>query len=370
MTTQSTLLRALGVFASAAIATGCAQTQAPDSDPVANVIQEYETRLLDKDAEISSLQSRLGDTETSLEAARSEMGEGGAVSGDALLPPNAEPGQCYARVLVPPKFRTESERVLKSAASNRVETLPAEFEWVEERVLVREASEKLELVPAVYETVTERVMVKPASTELVAVPAKYRTETERVLVKPERTYWKKGTGPVTKVDEATGEILCLVTDPAVYKDVSKQVLVSDATTQEVAVPAEYATVEKRVMKTPPTTRTVTIPAEYKTVKVRKLARDAQTREIAVPASYETIERRVQVADGYVEWKSVLCQTNMTADVVRRIQSALKQGGHYDGQIDGVIGRRTMAGVESFQIAKSLPRGGLTMETLESLNVNL
>jgi hypothetical protein len=56
--------------------------------------------------------------------------------------------------------------------------------------------------------------------------------------------WKKGRGPIEKIDAATGEIMCLVEVPATYK----------------------------VMDTPPTTREVTVPAEYKTVKVQKLSR--------------------------------------------------------------------------------------------------
>ncbi len=48
-----------------------------------------------------------------------------------LLPPNAKPGECYARVFVPPRYQTVTQRVLSRQASERVETIPAKYEEVE-----------------------------------------------------------------------------------------------------------------------------------------------------------------------------------------------------------------------------------------------
>ena len=68
----------------------------------------------------------------------------------SLYPPDAQPGECYAKVLVPAKYETISEKVVKREASEKVTIVPAKFEWVEERVLSKEASETLTVVPAVY----------------------------------------------------------------------------------------------------------------------------------------------------------------------------------------------------------------------------
>ena len=84
----------------------------------------------------------------------------------------------------------------------------------EEKVLVKEASERIEIIPAQYEWVEERVLVEAASSRLVEVPAKYAWQEERVVVKPAHTVWKKGNGPIEKVDNITGEIMCLVEVPA------------------------------------------------------------------------------------------------------------------------------------------------------------
>ena len=123
----------------------------------------------------------------------------------SLYPPDAQPGECYAKVLLPAKFDTISEKVLKREASERVTIVPARFEWVEERVLSKEAVETLEVEPAVFRWVEEKVMVEPASTRLVSVPAEFETVSERVLDTPEQTVWKKGRGPIEKIDNTTGE---------------------------------------------------------------------------------------------------------------------------------------------------------------------
>jgi hypothetical protein len=194
--------------------------------------------------------------------------------------------------------------------------------------------------------------------------------TEKVLVKPAHTTWKKGRGLIEKVDNTTGEIMCLVEVPATYRTVEKRVLVSPATVREVEIPAEYESVKKRVMTKPPTTRKIEIPAEYKTVKVRKLVSPPREKRIEIPAEYKTVTKTEQVTEGKLEWRRVLCETNMSRQVIRDIQSALLKAGHNPGPIDGVVGWRTNAAVTSYQKAKGLPTGGLTYSTLKSLGVSL
>ena len=44
-----------------------------------------------------------------------------------LLPPNAVPGECYARVWIDAEYETVSESVLVNAVSSRLETIPAVY---------------------------------------------------------------------------------------------------------------------------------------------------------------------------------------------------------------------------------------------------
>lgn len=334
--------------------------------------------LLEKDKKITALNASLQEEREARNRLEEERKTQVTASGKqplitsepGLLPPEAKAGECYARVFTAPKYQTETLTIRNKDASGRIEIIPAKYETVEERVLIKEASERIEVVPATYEWVTEQVLIAPATERIEVVPAVYKTEIEKVLDKPEHTIWKKGTGPITKIDAATGEIMCLVTIPASYKTVTKKVLVSDAATRVIAVPAQYKAIKKRMVKSTPTTRTITIPAEYKIVKTRKLVEPEKTRRLPVDAEYTTVTKSYKVAEGKMEWASVLCKTNMNPQIGLDLQKSLKAAGYNPGKLDGIIGKQTMAAVTSYQRAKGLRTGGLTMETLNSLGVKL
>ena len=295
-------------------------------------------------------------------------GQYAAGAGNNLLPPNAKSGECYARVLRPATYKTVTKKIVAEEASEKVTVVPPKFEWVEERVLVREASSRLNVVPAKYDVVEERVLVEDASESLQAVPAQYENVTERVLVSAARSYWKRGRGPVEKVDNMTGEIMCLIEEPAKYETVTTRKLVRPASTRKVPVPAKYATIKKRVMVEAPKTVKVDIPAEYDVVRKRKLVSPGGEHRVPVPATYQTVSNQVIASESTLEWRSILCETNTTADVVSRMQRALRTAGYNTGGSDGVLGPQTMAALSAYQRANGLASGKLTMETLRKLRV--
>jgi peptidoglycan hydrolase-like protein with peptidoglycan-binding domain len=75
-----------------------------------------------------------------------------------------------------------------------------------------------------------------------------------------------------------------------------------------------------------------------------------------------------VREGQMEWKPILCETNTTPDVVRKLQSALNGAGYSPGPFDGVLGHRTMDAVTRYQAANGMASGKLTIETLRKLGV--
>ena len=277
------------------------------------------------------------------------------------LPPNAKPGECYARVAVPAEYNVQTEKVVKKPASQRIEIVPAKYEWVQERVLVKEASSKLVAVPATYENIKETIELEPArsvwrtgrtskyriadaglvkaATQLglpaaAAKPGDCFTERlvpERFETKEERVVARAKSSRIeivpAKYEWAEEQVLMkeagfkIVEVPAVYETVQEKVLVKpagqewkkgrglrekvDHATGEimclVEVPAEYKTVTKRVMKTPATTKRVEIPAEYKTMKVRKLVTPATQKRIEIPAKYTTVTKRRKVSEAKRYW---------------------------------------------------------------------
>lgn len=436
-----------------------------------------------------------------------------------LTPPNAKPGECYARVLTPAKYETIEDKVVVKEATEKIEIVPAQYEtiekkvevvpetkklvpvpakykevvetievkpaariWktslnkkalpvsqvlldtvkaqgvdldnaasgtcykeyfqpatykvVEEDVIVQNERNETEVVPAQFDTAEEKIEVIPASKQVVEIPAEYEYVEEKVLVEEAKTVWKKGQNPAQKLSGSTGEIMCLVKVPAKYKTIKKLVVKSPAKTEIQEVPAEvktlavqkllaeptvkttlvpavHKTIEKKVpdtaasfmwtdaktgadkpwrytghqiclVETPAVTKDVKkvvldvpatvqeeiVPAQFEVVKVENLVTPSKEVRTPVEAEYKTIEKRKKVADSSMAWKRILCQTNMTKDVISKIQTALNERSYKAGKPDGALGRGTRNALERFQKDNGLATGGITYETLNALNIGL
>lgn len=295
----------------------------------------------------------------------------------ADMPPNANAGECYARVLVPDTISVQSEQVLDREASFELKLVPATYETVSEQRLVKEASTVYKMVPAVYETLTETIIVEPEREESVVVPAKYETYTEQVLVREAYTTWKKGDGLYGRDREnvsdtialATGELLCRVEVPAEYETVTKTRLVSPERTEVRVIPAVTKSVTKEVVVEPARVEEETVPAVYETVTRQQLVTETFEERIEIPATYKTVEKRVVTNAGGLEWRQVLCETNATSDTISEIQTALTDAG-YPVPADGEFGPATLQAMEAFQRANGLPIGYLTMSTVDALGLSM
>ncbi len=193
-----------------------------------------------------------------------------------------------------PSAPKASEDTLKRARTNGVDfgsaqpnvcyhehLLPAKYETVKEPVLIRNETEKSVITPASYRTVEKKILVKEASTKIVNVPAVYETISEQIVDKPAHQIWKKGQGAIQKIDESTGEIMCLLD-----------------------VPATYTTVSTKVLKTPETTKTIKIPAEYKTISVKEVVNPAQETRVKIAAKYNYVSKKKKVGDSQYVWHEI------------------------------------------------------------------
>lgn len=348
------------------IASGCSSTSNNRlfvSQSEIDLIQEQKIELQNQVDKSNADIERLSALNKQLKSAKNKT-----KSGDPL-PPNAKAGECYARVHIPATYRTETQKVLKKEASYRIETSQPIYKEVTDYVLVKEQSEVAELIPAKYSWKTESILVKEAYTGYKTIPAVYGSGNEKILVKSAYTTWKKGRGPIEKVNNSTGEIMCLVEVPAEYKKVSSETLITPEKTEKVVYPAVFKDIKKKVMLEPPKMITKLIPAEYKTIKVKKITTPAQETRLETPAEYETVINRIKITDSLVKWQSILCETNTTKDVIRNLQQSLSSVGHSPGSIDGVLGSDTLNAVNNYQREKHLAVGQVTIETLKSLGVS-
>jgi len=104
------------------------------------------------------------------------------------------------------------------------------------------------------------------------------------------------------------------------------------------------------------------------VKTRVVATPAKEMKTNIPAVYTNVPTKVKVADSYLKWQGILCETNTTSDVVSNLQRALKAKNFNITKIDGVYGSETKAAVNAYQKANKLNEGALTLKTLKSLGL--
>ena len=247
----------------------------------------------------------------------------GSAQTEPRMPP-AECGECFARIMVAAKYETE-----------------------EVEVLVREESEKVTVTEPEFEWVTERIEISPAYKVLKPVQTKWGRDNERVVVRPRHLTWKKGSGPLSAVNNATGEIMC-----------------------RTEVPERALTLAKTVVREPPRVVEVEVPAKHKTVRVKRLKKPAQVVRTTIPAKYKKVTRTVKATDAKLEWAPVLCETNASRTKIKSIQRALINAGHNGGRVDGRLSSKWMSALRAYQKSKNMAEGYLTRATLDSLNISM
>lgn len=294
----------------------------------------------------------------------------GQYDGGGIPPmPQARPGECFALVRTPDQYRSVQQSYVARPASERIEVAPARYQSATETVVTQEAYERLEVVPPVFRTVIEPVEITPATVRYVSTEPEYDMVTERVMESPARMVWKPGRGPMERIDHATGQILCLVEEPAVYKTITRRVQRRPSEVREVVVPGQFRNVSRKVMERPAEVRRVAVPAQTTQLPVQRLLAPARVSRVAVPEEMATLTVRELAAPSRLEWRPVLCETNLTPQVIRQVQEALHREGFDPGPIDGRIGPRTVRAMNAFQRGRNLPEDRyLNLATLSALGV--
>ncbi len=368
-----------------------------------------------------------------LGAVLAALSAGGAMAGSPSgdFPPNAVPGKCYEKVLIPPSYENYVEQIIDRPARTETRIIPAVYGEELRQVLVREERTEYITLPATYRTVTETIILRQASVRTETVAAVYETITERVLVREAHYEWRRGvpkdqrpTDPNHYKVLSTGEVLCLVEVPAVYSTVTRQVLRTPERTVQIQVPAETQFVTRQVIDQEARVDKRVIPAEYRSVRTRVVITQERVETFTIPATYKTVTKQRMLHDTSFQWREIICadkvsystppppppppagggygkdcfdgcsgplapkyappkyapsagprpysdngayQVRVTPQLVRDMQSALGLRGYYSGQRDGQFNAKTQAALSRFQSDRRLA-GGVTSETLLALGV--
>ncbi|MEQ1745585.1 MAG: peptidoglycan-binding domain-containing protein [Saprospiraceae bacterium] len=235
--------------------------------------------------------------------------------------PNAQPGKCYAKCLVPDKFETVNEQIMLRAettentatqpvfetvtgqyvsreAYTRLVVEPAVFDIAEEKILVSPPGRKTN--PAAYQSVQEDILIKPAVrsfmvTEaefetvqapveiepahmlLEVLPQRYEPVMENIEVRPAGTKWvrKKSDRNCLGADPDDCFVWCLVEVPAQYQSVFKQEPIG-CEGEDPADCVRYTPVEAKTTPKP----------------VQKVKKAAASTERMEPAEYQSVTKWV------------------------------------------------------------------------------
>jgi hypothetical protein len=119
------------------------------------------------------------------------------------------------------------------------------------------------------------------------------------VVRPARTYWKPSMGP-------TGEIMCLVTEPALYATQPVTVMREPARQVQTPIPGETRVVTRHVVDVPAHMERHEVAPEYRVEHVRVTVAPERTETTTVPATYRTVEHQRMVRPGGFEWRETGC----------------------------------------------------------------
>jgi len=346
------------------------------------------------------------------------VGFGGlAVAQDAGgdLPPNATPGHCYGKLLIPEQTETYSDQVVDQAARTEIRIIPAVYGTTTQQVVASEAHVEYETIPATYKVITEVVTIKQAVIKKITVPAVYGEESEQILIREAHTEWRRGTrrpGDVVVPGSdkllPTGEVICLIAVPAEYKTVTHTVVKIAEQVREVEEPAVTETITRKVVDIPARVVEHQIPATYKTVTLTTIVQPERTETFTIPATYRSVIKTRVVSSSHFEWRLIDCKaegpdapppriyseagprpeshttvteektytrTTYTSHLARggdsetlALETALQKRGYYDGPLSGRFTGAVQISMIRFQRDNHLARGAFTPETAIALGI--
>ena len=291
---------------------------------------------------------------------------------DLQMPPQAKPGQCFARVLVQATYRSENMPVVIRDAHESVQVSEPVFKSEIKSFPISDEYKEYVVTPPTFRTEQQKIVVRPAHERLRASPAVIGTRPVTVVIREPRLVWRPGSkgSEVRRIDAATGEVFCLVEEPAKTAVMQREVQITPAQISRERIPALEEIIERRVLVTPAAVREVLVRAEAKELKIQTLVEPAREIRTKVEARTGSMQRQVEVTPERYEWVPVVCvDTPEGKHSIQAVQRALAARKLYSGPIDGIIGPKTKQALAAFQRANGLPgQGSLTVATARALGL--
>ncbi|WML90891.1 peptidoglycan-binding domain-containing protein [Thiothrix lacustris] len=274
---------------------------------------------------------------------------------------------CQSQVLLPALFHPSTENITVYEASTRYSTTPVQMGYGERKVKVADAYVIYETVPATFSEVTETIEVERERVEVTTLPATYRTETKRIKVKDATQRWNP-ICPAVATNEQAVPAHCLLSVPAEYTEVTREVVDMPARTVKTIIPAPTETITRKVVVQPAKVIRKEIPAEYRMVKLAKVDQAPKVTSTQQNARAQAIPSQQTLRPERIIQRPALCEATVNPATILKLQQRLQQGGYYQGTPDGVLGPKTRAALTHFQEDNQLASGAITLEALQKLQL--
>jgi hypothetical protein len=208
-----------------------------------------------------------------------------------------------------------------------------------------EAQQRFEIETPRFDTVLLKIPVDKV-TRMAQLPDEYGLILEKIKIQEGAYKWvKKRTSKEelgTKISNCLA--VCLVEIPAKYKTIQKLVL------KATAHQRRYENLDSIIFK-----QIIETKALVKTV-------------IQIPPQYEQVFKKLNPHASYTEWEEFLSCDDCFTNQVRQIQQALKQRGYDVGELDNVMGPKTISAITRFQKGNNLETGNMNTATLRALGL--
>lgn len=283
-----------------------------------------------------------------------------------------EPDQCWAQMVIPPQKKVVVRQLIAKEGRDSYDVQPNLLKSLKQTVTVRDAAQTYRIEPPQFKKVLERIKVKDEVKEIVVQPAVFRDEIEDVMVESERVEIRScralgrriaGTGQAS-----AGASHCAVRIPPVYKSVMRKVLVQAESVHEKIIPAKYETIEKWVLVEDGKAVATHLPSEQIEKNVITADVVAQAVPRLVPPEMQDIRVAIYENVPRLVWRRVVCEDEASMEMVKNLQSILRDKGFDVGVIDGKLGVHTFSAMKDFQLKQGIANGYLTYETLDALGL--
>jgi hypothetical protein len=269
-----------------------------------------------------------------------------------LLPSAAVYKKVKDRVAVEPAHTEWKKTTCNNRGCNQSEVVclievPTQYKEVTKKIVLQPAVKKTKKITPTYKTIKVQELIRPATTKIIPIPAKYKTISQRKKVKDSKYFWSDSSlkNAKSRITNQCNKI-CLTKTPAVYKTVSKKIVVTPASSKKVKTPAKYTT-----------------------VNVKKVIKEASYKKVIIPKEYITVVTERERTKGYAKWQPMVCEENMTEKTIKKVQRALQFNGFYQGAIDGKWNTKLRLAVRAYQKEHNLAVSSkLTIETMKALAI--